>query len=226
MVDEDGKLLYSPRSQGKPITIGYSSPIRNVSDEIWGMREEEFAGVTIIQKEKWKKLTSSRDMSDGDIVELKHALGTVIAENDILQAKLRNANTDINEKMRKTGDVLNDSRAHLSKSQAENMELRTQLEKERNRNETLEARMRELEKDLKYIKGTNSELESELGQTRNLLKGSNKKDIPTMQSLSEERDGLVEVLGTTQSENERLREVSGVHHKSLHFNITYCEPIN
>jgi hypothetical protein len=82
-----------------------------------------------------------------------------------------------------------------------------------------------LEKDLKYIKGTNSELESELGQTRNLLKGSNKKDIPTMQSLSEERDGLVEVLGTTQSENERLREVSGVHHKSLHFNITYCEPI-
>jgi hypothetical protein len=37
--------------------------------------------------------------------------------------------------------------------------------------------MRELEKDLKYIKGTNSELESELGQTRNLLKGSNKKDI-------------------------------------------------
>lgn len=226
MVDEDGKLLYSPRSQGKPITIGYSSPIRNVSDEIWGMREEEFAGVTTIQKEKWKKLTSSRDMSDGDIVELKHALGTVIAENDILQAKLRNANTDINEKMRKTGDVLNDSRAHLSKSQAENMELRTQLEKERNRNETLEARMRELEKDLKYIKGTNSELESELGQTRNLLKGSNKKDIPTMQSLSEERDGLVEVLGTTQSENERLREVSGVHHKSLHFNITYCEPIN
>jgi ABC-type transporter Mla subunit MlaD len=80
-------------------------------------------------------------MSDGDIVELKHALGTVIAENDILQAKLRNANTDINEKMRKTGDVLNDSRAHLSKAQAENMELRTQLEKERNRNETLEARI-------------------------------------------------------------------------------------
>ena len=121
--------------------------------------------------------------------------------------------------------MINDSRAHMSKAQAENMELRTQLEKERNRNETLEAKMRELEKDLKYIKGTNSELESELEQTRNLLKGSNKKDIPTMQSLSEERDGLVEVLGTTQSENERLREVSCVHHKSLHFNITVCQPI-
>ncbi|VDI29436.1 Hypothetical predicted protein [Mytilus galloprovincialis] len=205
-VDDDGKLLYSPRSQGKPITLGYSSPIRKVSDEIWGMREEEFAGVTNVQKEKWKKLTSARDISDSDIVELKHALGTVVAENDILQAKLRNSNTDIQEKMRKTGEVLNDCRCHLSKAQAENMELRTQLEKERNRNESLEARMREFEKQVKDLKGVNSELESELEDTRKLLKGSSKKDIPTMQSLAEERDGLVEVLGTTQTENERLRE--------------------
>ncbi|XP_063444654.1 uncharacterized protein LOC134725071 isoform X4 [Mytilus trossulus] len=205
-VDDDGKLLYSPRSQGKPITLGYSSPIRKVSDEIWGMREEEFAGVTNVQKEKWKKLTSSCDISDSDIVELKHALGTVVAENDILQAKLRNSNTDIQEKMRKTGEVLNDCRCHLSKAQAENMELRTQLEKERNRNESLEARMREFEKQVKDLKGVNSELESELEDTRKLLKGSSKKDIPTMQSLAEERDGLVEVLGTTQTENERLRE--------------------
>lgn len=207
-VDDDGKLLYSPRSRGQPISLGYSSPIRKVSDEIWGMNEEEFTGVTMVQKEKWKKLSSARNISDNEVVELKHALGTVIAENDILQAKLRNANTDIQEKMRKTGDVLNDCRSHLSKAQAENMELRTQLEKERTRNEALESRMREKEKEIKDSKANISALENELEETRNLLRGTSKKDIPTLQSLAEERDGLVEVLGTTQSENERLREVS------------------
>ncbi|KAK3090558.1 hypothetical protein FSP39_012682 [Pinctada imbricata] len=137
---------------------------------------------------------------------LKQALATAITENDILQAKLKNANSEIEEKMSKTNDVLNDCRTHLAKSQAENMELRTQLEKEKTRNDSIEARIRELDKQLATSKSQNDELERQLENMTTLLQGASKKDVPTIQSMAEERDNYKGVLANTQRENTQLKE--------------------
>ncbi|XP_022318254.2 uncharacterized protein LOC111121323 isoform X5 [Crassostrea virginica] len=202
----DGNLTFAPTRRGRPINLGYSSPIRKVSEEIWGIDSADNLGYDPKQIEKWKKLTNKTRISDQDLIELKQALATAITENDILQAKLKNSNVEMTAKMEKTNDVLNDCRAHLSRSQAENMELRTQLEKEKTRNESTEERLRETEKQLHASKTSIDDLEAELEQTRNLLAGSSKKDIPTLQSLVEERDNFKEVLANTQRENTDLKE--------------------
>ncbi|XP_062604099.1 myosin-2 heavy chain-like isoform X2 [Saccostrea cucullata] len=202
----DGNLTFAPTRRGQPISLGYSSPIRKVSEEIWGIDSSDNLGYDPKKVEKWKKLANKSRISDQDLIELKQALATAITENDILQAKLKNSNVEMTEKMEKTNDVLNDCRAHLSRSQAENMELRTQLEKEKTRNESTEERLRETEKQLQAAKSSIDDLEAELEQTRNLLAGSSKKDIPTLQSLTEERDNFKNILANTQRENTELKE--------------------
>lgn len=216
----DGNLTFAPTRRGRPINLGYSSPIRKVSEEIWGIDTADNLGYDPKKIEKWKKLTNKTRISDQDLIELKQALATAITENDILQAKLKNSNVEMTEKMEKTNDVLNDCRAHLARSQAENMELRTQLEKEKTRNESTEARLRETEKQLQASKTSIDDLETELEQTRNLLAGSSKKDIPTLQSLTEERDNFKNVLANTQRENDELKEVSTT--SSLRMNLYMC----
>ncbi|XP_048761041.2 uncharacterized protein LOC125670110 isoform X3 [Ostrea edulis] len=202
----DGNLTFAPTRRGQPINLGYSSPVRKVSEEIWGMDSSDNLGYDPRKIEKWKKLTNKSRMSDQDVIELKQALATAITENDILQAKLKNSNVEMTEKMEKTNDVLNDCRAHLSRSQAENMELRTQLEKEKTRNESTEERLRENEKQLQASKSSIDDLEAELEQMRNLLAGSSKKDIPTLQSVIEERDNFKNIIANTQRENSELKE--------------------
>ncbi|XP_033755206.1 transcription factor TFIIIB component B'' homolog isoform X2 [Pecten maximus] len=203
--DLDGQMTFSPITRGKPINLGYTSPIRNVSEEIWGIDLSDLdSGFDPDRMRKWKKLASIDNVTDREAVQLKQGLASAVSEIDILQAKLNNANAEIQAKMSKTSDVLNDCRSHLGKAQAENMELRTQLEKERIRNDTLENRIRDADSSLHAAKSANDDLEAELGQTRALLKGASKKDIPTLQSLMEERDRLLEVLATTQKENTRL----------------------
>ena len=203
----DGKLSFSPTRRGKPISLGYSSPIRKVSEEIWGMNSADNVGYDPAKVEKWKKLVTKRHSSDQDVIELKQALASSLAENDILQAKLKNANSEIEEKMKKTNDVLNDCKTHLGKAQAENMELRTQLEKEKTRNDTLEARIREQDKQISSAKSHSDELESQLDQVTTLLQGMSRKDVPTLQSVAEERDNYKNVLANTQRDNTQIREV-------------------
>lgn len=203
----DGKLSFAPSRKGKPISLGYSSPIRKVSEEIWGMNSADNVGYDPEKIAKWKKLVRKPHVSDEDVIEIKQALATAITENDILQAKLKNANSEIEEKMSKTNDVLNDCRTHLAKSQAENMELRTQLEKEKTRNDSIEARIRELDKQLATSKSQNDELERQLENMTTLLQGASKKDVPTIQSMAEERDNYKGVLANTQRENTQLKEV-------------------
>ncbi|OWF51781.1 Alpha-actinin, sarcomeric [Mizuhopecten yessoensis] len=212
--DLDGQMTFSPR--GKPISLGYSSPIRNVSEEIWGVDLSDLdAGFDPDRTRKWKKLASMDHVTDRDAVQLKQGLASAVSEIDILQAKLKNANAEIQTKMSRTSDVLNDCRSHLGKSQAENMELRTQLEKERTRNDTLENRIRDVDGTLHAAKSANDDLEAELEQTRGLLKGASKKDIPTLQSLTEERDQLLGVLAGTQKENTRLGQTVDQNKKRI-----------
>ncbi|XP_060081080.1 uncharacterized protein LOC132560431 [Ylistrum balloti] len=203
--DQDGQMNFSPITRGKPISLGYTSPIRNVSEEIWGVDLSDLdSSFDPDRMRKWKKLASMDNVTDREVVQLKQGLASAVSEIDILQAKLNNANAEIKAKMSKTSDILNDCRSHLAKSQAENMELRTQLEKERTRNDTLENRIRDTDGSLNAAKSANDDLEAELDQTRSLLKGASKKDIPTLKSLVEERDRLLEVLASTQKENTRL----------------------
>lgn len=206
--DIDGKMTYSPPRLAKPISLGYSSPIRNVSEEIWGVNLSDLDDNFDPERtQKWKRLASLNNVSDRDVVQLKQGLASAVSEIDILQAKLKNADVDIQAKMSKTSDILNDCRSHLAKSQAENMELRTQLEKERTRNDTLENKIRDTETSLSAAKSMNDDLETELDKMRGLLKGASKRDIPSLQSLSEERDGLLDVLANTQKENTALSQV-------------------
>ena len=201
-----GNYHFHPREEGKPISLGYSSPIRKVSEEIWGMNSADNVGYDPAKVEKWKKLVTKRHSSDQDVIELKQALASSLAENDILQAKLKNANSEIEEKMKKTNDVLNDCKTHLGKAQAENMELRTQLEKEKTRNDTLEARIREQDKQISSAKSHSDELEAQLEQVTTLLQGMSRKDVPTLQSVAEERDNYKNVLANTQRDNTQIRE--------------------
>ncbi|KAJ8317963.1 hypothetical protein KUTeg_003054 [Tegillarca granosa] len=203
----DGKLKFSPsRQRSRQIDLGYSSPVRKVSEEIWGIGHSDDDEITSEKVMSWKKLIAKDAIEDNDVLELKQALANCITENDIVRAQLNNANVDIKEKMSKTNDVLNDVRSHLARSQAENMELRTQLEKERTRNDSLEERIREHEKALVNAKSANADLEAELERTVSLLKGTSKKEIPTLQNLTEERDELKDLLANTHKDNTALRE--------------------
>lgn len=202
----DGRISLSPQKKGKPISLGYASPIKKVSEEIWGIgADDDLEEFNERQIMKWRRLISAH--ADSDVVELKQALGTAISQNSIISAQLKNANTEIAAKMSKTNDVLNDCRAHLAKAQAENMELRTSLEKERSRNDGLEERHRDLETQLAGAKSANDDLEAQLEKTKSLLKGTPTRDIPTLQSLSDERDNLLDLVASTQKENTRLNQV-------------------
>ena len=172
MDDPDGKVIFSPASGAKPVDLGYSSPIRKVTQEIWGygQTEDEYFSDTA-KYEQWKRLISRDAVTDEDMLELKQALASCLVELDIVAAKLKNANSDIKEKMGKTSDVLNDCRAHLTKSQAENAELRSQNEKEKTRAEALEMRMKDMEENLHSAKTQQDDMTQELEESVITLKG-------------------------------------------------------
>ena len=170
--DPDGKVIFAPASGAKPVDLGYSSPIRTVTQEIWGhgRTEDEYFSDTA-KYEQWKRLISRDAVTDEDMLELKQALASCLVELDIVSAKLKNANSDIKEKMAKTSEVLNDCRAHLTKSQAENAELRSQNEKEKTRAEALELRMKDMEENLHSAKTNHDDLTQELEESVITLKG-------------------------------------------------------
>lgn len=170
--DLDGNLTFSPASGAKPVSLGYSSPIRKVNDEIWGYghTEDEYYADTA-KYEGWKQLISRESVTPEDSLELKQALASSLVELNILQAKLKNANSDIKEKMSKTTDVLNDCRAQISKSQAENAELRGQLEREKQNREAQEMRLKEMEQNLHSAKSNQDDKTLELEESVITLKG-------------------------------------------------------
>ena len=172
MDDPDGKIIFSPASGAKPVDLGYSSPIRKVTQEIWGydQTEDEYFSDTA-KYEQWKRLISRDMVTDEDMLELKQALASCLVELDIVSAKLKNANSDIKQKMAKTSEVLNDCRAHLTKSQAENAELRSQNEKEKTRADAVELRMKDIEENLHSAKTNQDDLTQELEESVITLKG-------------------------------------------------------
>ena len=172
MDDPDGKTVFAPASGATPVDLGYSSPIRKVTQEIWGygQTEDEYYSDTA-KYEQWKRLISRDSVTDEDMLELKQALASCLVELDIVSAKLKNANSDIKEKMAKTSEVLNDCRAHLTKSQAENAELRSQNEKEKARGDAVEVRLRDMEENLHSAKSNQDDLTQELEESVYTLKG-------------------------------------------------------
>lgn len=170
--DTDGNLTFSPASGAKPVNLGYSSPIRRVNEEIWGygQTDDEYYADTA-KYEGWKKLISRDAVTDEDNLELKQALASALVELNIVQAKLKNANSDIKDKMAKTTEVLNDCRAQISKSQAENAELRTQIEREKSKSEAQELRIKEMEQNLHSAKTNQDDKTLELEESLLTLKG-------------------------------------------------------
>ncbi|KAL5018239.1 hypothetical protein ScPMuIL_003961 [Solemya velum] len=203
--DNNGHLTFSP-PRSRPISLGYSSPISKVPQEIWGNEAEHLESIHPKNQEKLRKLLAIVELGDGDIIELKQALATAVTENDILQAKLSNANTEITEKMSKTSEVLNESRSHLAKTQAENAELRSQLDRERSRADALEGRIRELESTVSTTKADNNDLEAELEGTVCLLKGATRQDVTVLTSLQNEIHHLRKRFDVVQKENTKLRK--------------------
>lgn len=130
------------------ISFGYNGPARSITPEIWGYDLTASNGVDPSRQESWKRLISSRDLTEAEVIELKQALACAIVENDILQAKLNNAKHEIHDKLRHTNEVLEDCRHHLAKSQAENMVLRSKVEQERQRADGYEERIKTMEKDV------------------------------------------------------------------------------
>lgn len=170
--DVDGNWTFSPASGAKPVSLGYSSPIRKVNDEIWGygQTDDDYYADTA-KFDDWKILISREAVTDEDSLELKQALASALVELNILQAKLKNANSDIKDKMGKTTEVLNDCRAQISKSQAENAELRGQLEREKQNREMQELRIKEMEQNLHSTKTNQDDKTLELEESVITLKG-------------------------------------------------------
>ena len=170
--DIDGNLTFSPASGARPVNLGYSSPIRKVNDEIWGytQTEDEYYADTA-KYECWKKLISREVVTDEDNLELKQALASALVELNIVTAKLKNANSDMKDKVAKTTEVLNDCRAQISKSQAENAELRTNVEKEKSKNDNQELRIKDMEKNLHSSKSNRDDKTLELEESVLTLKG-------------------------------------------------------
>lgn len=170
--DIDGNLTFSPASGAKPVNLGYSSPIRKVNDEIWGygQTEDEYYADTA-KYEGWKKLISRDAVTDEHMLELKQALASALVELNIVQAKLKNANSDIKDKMAKTTEVLNDCRAQISKSQAENADLRSQIEREKSKGEAQELRIKEMEQNIHSAKTSQDDKTLELQESVLTLKG-------------------------------------------------------
>ena len=99
--------------------------------------------------------------------------------------------------------VLDDCRRHLAKSQAENMELRTALEREKVRAETSDARVRDLELLVQQVRADNEELEEELDHTLSLLNRS-KPGIDALKHENAELQGRASII---QDENSSLKRV-------------------
>ncbi|XP_052815975.1 uncharacterized protein LOC128242741 isoform X1 [Mya arenaria] len=207
--DIDGNLTFSPASGARPVNLGYSSPIRKVNDEIWGygQTDEEYYADTA-KYEEWKKLISREACTDEDNLELKQALASALVELNIVQAKLKNANSDIKNKMAKTNDVLNDCRAQISKSQAENADLRSQIEREKSKAESQDLRIREMEKNLHEAKTTQDDKSLELEESVITLKGIVDLDKSQMSHLEDDNDKLRKRISEFQRENIKLREIS------------------
>lgn len=205
--DLDGNLTFSPASGAKSVNLGYSSPIRKVTDEIWGygQTEDEYYADTA-KYEVWKKLISRDAVTDEDNLELKQALASSLVELNILQAKLKNANADIKDKMAKTTDVLNDCRAQISKSQAENAELRSQLDREKQNREAQEDRIKDMEQNLHSAKINQDDKTLELEESVITLKGIVNLDKNQMAQLEEENDKLRKKVSEFQRENIKLKE--------------------
>ena len=90
---------------GRAINLGYKSPIRSVTQEIWGKDLSSVEGLAPDRKENYKKLISQHHLSEEDVIELKQSLASAVVENDILQAKLSNARHEIQDKLSKTNEV-------------------------------------------------------------------------------------------------------------------------
>ncbi|XP_005099886.2 serine/arginine repetitive matrix protein 2 [Aplysia californica] len=195
----------SPQRQGG-IRLGYTSPARSVTPEIWGNDLTTASGLDPEKQENWKLLISSRNLSEAEVIELKQALACAVVEHDILTAKLNNARHEIHDKLRHTNEVLDDCRHHLAKSQAENMELRTKLEQERQRSEGFENRIKEMESNMSEIRADNQTLEDELSQTSSMLDKSVHETKPGVDALKAENTTLISRLAHVENENDSLVE--------------------
>ena len=144
-----------PASIARSISPGREispSPARSVSPVISDSEVVLAPGLDPEKQDNWKRLVSIRNLSEFDVRELKNALACAIVEHDILTSKLNNARHEIHDKMRHTNEVLEDCRHHLAKSQAENMELRSKVEQERQRSEQLEIRLKEMEGSMTEVR--------------------------------------------------------------------------
>ncbi|KAK7498592.1 hypothetical protein BaRGS_00010252 [Batillaria attramentaria] len=215
-VSETGSTARS----GRAISLGYKSPIRSVTQEIWGKDLTSVEGLEPDRHETYRRLISLRNVSEEDVIELKQALASAVVENDILQAKLNNARHEIQGKLSKTNEVLDDCRRHLAKSQAENMELRTALERERERSATLEGRVREMDIVAQQARADNEELEEELDHTLSMLDRSLSETKPGIDALKQENAELHGQATVFQTENSSLKremdELRRSHTKAVH----------
>ncbi|XP_046569391.1 uncharacterized protein LOC124277706 isoform X2 [Haliotis rubra] len=193
-----------PDDQTRSISLGYSSPVRSVTQEIWGNKLSIVKGLEPERQDRWKNLIAMRELSDEDVIELKQALASCIVENDILQAKLRNAKADVSEKLFKTNDVLDDCRRHLSKSQAENMELRSSLEHARHKSEELQARVKGMEDSVFKAHAESDQMRMELQETGAAL---NKAlgELRPLEDLKQVNQSLRMNLSQVESQNDSFR---------------------
>ncbi|XP_076458698.1 uncharacterized protein LOC143292372 isoform X2 [Babylonia areolata] len=189
------------RSAGRGISLGYKSPIRSVTQEIWGKDLTSVEGLDPDRKDNYKRLIAQSSLTEEEVIELKQSLASAVVENDILQAKLNNARHEIQDKLSKTNEVLDDCRRHLAKSQAENMELRTALEREKDRAETSEARVRDLQQIVQQVRADNDELEQELDHTLSILDRS-KPGIDALKHQNAQLQGRASII---QNENSSLK---------------------
>ncbi|XP_070186926.1 serine/arginine repetitive matrix protein 2-like isoform X3 [Littorina saxatilis] len=204
----------SPRS-GRAISLGYKSPIRSVTQEIWGKDLSDVEGLEPGRRDNYKRLISQRTLAEEDVIELKQALASSVVENDILQAKLSNARHEIQEKLSKTNEVLDDCRRHLAKSQAENMELRTALEREKVRSETSEGRGKDLELLVKQARADNEELKGELEHTLSILDRSKSGIDALKQENAHLRDKASFIQNDNSSLKREMDDLKKSHFKSV-----------
>ncbi|XP_076459283.1 uncharacterized protein LOC143292661 [Babylonia areolata] len=195
-----GTSVVSPRPG--PIALGYTSPIRSVTQEIWGQDLGDGDNPQADHRDKYRKLISQTSLSEKEVIELKQALASSVVENDILQAKLRNARYEIQDKLNKTNEVLDDCRRHLARSQAENMELRTALERERDRANKSEAYVQDLRQMAQQARADKQEVEEELQSTLNRLDQSK----PGLEALQNHNHKLRGQATFVQSQNSSLKK--------------------
>lgn len=103
---------------------------------------------------------------------------------------------------------MDDCRRHLAKSQAENMELRSNLERERERADAMEGQLHDFELMAQQAKEDNEELEEELDHTLSLLDRSISETRPGVEVLKHENAKLQGDATAIQTENITLKRVS------------------